>query len=128
MKEKWIDLLFKHKGSFATYQEPLGAIIGHEVDIILNEEKPYTPLLRRKASPDSPRAREALEVHIKELMDLGVLRKVKHNEQIEVTTAVIIAWHNGKSSISGIFRALTTYIIPDRSPIPRINEKFTQLS
>ena len=96
MKEKLIDLLFKCKNAFATDKEPLGAIIGHEVDIILNVEKPYPPLLRRPAYPASPRAREASEVHIKELMDLGVLRKVGHNEQVEVTTPVIITWNNGK--------------------------------
>ncbi|MBW0520899.1 hypothetical protein O181_060614 [Austropuccinia psidii MF-1] len=81
LKEKLIDLLFKFKNAFATDKEPLGAIIGHEVDIILNVEKPYPPLLRRPAYPASPRAREALEVHIKELTELGVLRKVGHNEQ-----------------------------------------------
>ncbi|MBW0511831.1 hypothetical protein O181_051546 [Austropuccinia psidii MF-1] len=91
MKEKMIDLFFKYKNSFATDEEPLGAIIENEVDIILNVEKPYPPLLRRPAYPASPRAREALEVHIEELMGLGVLRKVGHNEQVEVTTPVIIA-------------------------------------
>ncbi|MBW0542451.1 hypothetical protein O181_082166 [Austropuccinia psidii MF-1] len=96
MKEKLIDLSFKYKNAFATDKEPLGAIIGHEVDIILNVEKPSPPVLRRPANPASPRAREALEVHIKELMDLEVLRKVGHNEQVEVTTPVIITWHNGK--------------------------------
>ncbi|MBW0544509.1 hypothetical protein O181_084224 [Austropuccinia psidii MF-1] len=96
LKEKLIDLLFKYKNSFATDKAPLGVIIGHEVDIIPNVEKPYPPLLRRPAYPAIPRAREALEVHIKELMDLGVLRKVGHNEQVEVTTPVIINWHAGK--------------------------------
>ncbi|MBW0490916.1 hypothetical protein O181_030631 [Austropuccinia psidii MF-1] len=96
MKEKLINLLFKYKNAFATDKEPLGSIIGNEVDIILNVEKPYPPLLRRPAYPASPRAREALEVHIKELMDPEVLRKVGHKEQVEVTTPVIITWHNGK--------------------------------
>ncbi|MBW0528034.1 hypothetical protein O181_067749 [Austropuccinia psidii MF-1] len=72
MKEKLIDPLFQYKKAFATEKEPLGAIIGHEVDIILNVEKPFPPLLRRPAYPASPRAREALEVQIKEIMDLGV--------------------------------------------------------
>ncbi|MBW0567709.1 hypothetical protein O181_107424 [Austropuccinia psidii MF-1] len=128
MKEKLIDLLFKYKNAFATDKEPRGAIIGHEVDIILNVENPYPPLLRRPAYPASPRAREALEVHIKELMDLGVLRKIGHNEHVEVTTPVIMAWHNAKSRMVGGFTALNTYTIPDIYPIPRIHETLRQLS
>ncbi|MBW0484770.1 hypothetical protein O181_024485 [Austropuccinia psidii MF-1] len=128
MKEKLIDLLFKYKNAFATDKEPLGATIGHEVDIILNVEKPYPPPLRRPAYPASPRARQALEVHIKEFIDLGVLRKVGHNEQVEVITPVIITWHNGKSRMVGDFSALNTYTIPYRYPIPRTHERLTQLS
>ncbi|MBW0568551.1 hypothetical protein O181_108266 [Austropuccinia psidii MF-1] len=128
MKEKLIDLLYKYKNFFATAKEPLGAIIGHEVDIIFNVEQFHPPLLRRPAYPAIPRARESLEVHIKELMDLGVLRKVGHNEQVEVTTPVIIMFHNGKSRMVGDFRALSTCTIPDRYPIPRIHETSIQLS
>ncbi|MBW0561459.1 hypothetical protein O181_101174 [Austropuccinia psidii MF-1] len=61
-------------------------------------------------------------------MDLGGLRKVGHNEQVEVTTPVIITWHNGKSRMVGDLRAFNTYNIPDRYPIPRIHETLTQLS
>ncbi|MBW0534877.1 hypothetical protein O181_074592 [Austropuccinia psidii MF-1] len=128
MKEKLIDLLFKHKNAFATDKEPLGTIIGHEVDIILNVENLYAPLLIRTAYPASPRARESLEVHIKELVDLGALRKVEHNEQVEVTTPVIRTWNNGKSRMVGDVRSLKTYPIPDRYPISRIHETLTQLS
>ncbi|MBW0513746.1 hypothetical protein O181_053461 [Austropuccinia psidii MF-1] len=117
-----IDLSFKYKNAFATAKEPLGAIIGREVDIILNIQKPYPPLLRRPAYPASPRAREASEVHIKELRNVG------HNQQVEVTTPVIIAWNNGKSRTVGDFRALNTYTITDRYPIPRIHETLTELS
>ncbi|MBW0517400.1 hypothetical protein O181_057115 [Austropuccinia psidii MF-1] len=90
MKEKLIEFLFKYKNAIETEKEPLCAMIGYEVDIILNVGKPYPPLLRIPAYAASPRAREALEVHIKNLMDLGVLSKVGHNEQVEVTTPVII--------------------------------------
>ncbi|MBW0558469.1 hypothetical protein O181_098184 [Austropuccinia psidii MF-1] len=128
MKAKLIYLLFKYKIAFETDKEPLGAIIGQVVDIIVNVEKPYPPLLGRPAYPASPRAREALEVQIKELMDLGVLRKVGHNEQVEVTIPVIITWHNGKSRMVGDIIALNTYTIPDRCPIPRIHETLIQIS
>jgi hypothetical protein len=39
--------------------------------------------------PSSPKSREALETHFKEL-DLQVLRKVVHNEQVDITTPGII--------------------------------------
>ncbi|MBW0567873.1 hypothetical protein O181_107588 [Austropuccinia psidii MF-1] len=57
---------------------------------MLNVERPYPPLLRRPSYPDSARAREALEIPINELMKLGVLRNVGHNEEVEVTTPLII--------------------------------------
>ncbi|MBW0570674.1 hypothetical protein O181_110389 [Austropuccinia psidii MF-1] len=72
-------VLYDHKGEFASDKEPLEAIIGHEADIILNIERPYPPLLRRPAYPESLKSRQALETHIKELLDFGVIRKVCHN-------------------------------------------------
>ncbi|MBW0543317.1 hypothetical protein O181_083032 [Austropuccinia psidii MF-1] len=95
---------------------------------MLNVERPYPPLLRRPAYPASPRAREALEIYINELMKLGVLRNSGHNEEVEFTTPVIITCHNDKSRMVGDFTALDTYTIPDRYPIPKIHETLTQLS
>ncbi|MBW0524428.1 hypothetical protein O181_064143 [Austropuccinia psidii MF-1] len=121
-------LLYDHKGAFESDKEPLGEIIGHEVDIILNIERPYPPLLRRPAYPASPRSRDALEIHIKELLDLGVIRNVGNNEEVEITTQVIVALHNGKSRMVGDFRALNTYILPERYPILKIQIALTQIS
>ncbi|MBW0465443.1 hypothetical protein O181_005158 [Austropuccinia psidii MF-1] len=128
MKGGLIDLLFKYKRAFETDKEPLGAIIGHEIEIIANAEKPYPLLLRRPSYPASPSTRKALEEHIKELMDLWVSRKVGHNEQVKLTKTVIITWHNEKSRMVGYFRALNTYNIPGRYPIPRIHETSKQFS
>ncbi|MBW0569541.1 hypothetical protein O181_109256 [Austropuccinia psidii MF-1] len=191
MKEELIEILFQCREAFASDDEPLAAIKGHEVEIILNLERPYPPLLRipaypashrgrealeghineliklgvlrkveqneevevtspviitwhndksgivslpypllfrRPAYPASPRAQEALESHFNDLMKLGVLRKLGHNEELEVTSPVIITWNNDKSRMVGDFRALDTYTIPDRYPIPRIHETLTQLS
>ncbi|MBW0570928.1 hypothetical protein O181_110643 [Austropuccinia psidii MF-1] len=121
-------LLYDHRGAFASNKEPFGEIIGHEVDIILNIERPYPPLLRRTAYPASPKSREALEIPIKELLDLGVIRKVGHNEEVEITTLVIVAWHNGKFRMVGNFRTLNTYTVPHRYPIPKIQIALTQIS
>ncbi|MBW0526504.1 hypothetical protein O181_066219 [Austropuccinia psidii MF-1] len=98
-------LLYDHREAFALDKEPLGAIIGHEVDIILNIERPYPPLLRRPAYPTSHKSREALEIHIEELLDLGVIQKVGHNDEGEIPTPFIAAWYNGKSRMVGAFRA-----------------------
>ncbi|MBW0531811.1 hypothetical protein O181_071526 [Austropuccinia psidii MF-1] len=128
MKEELIEFFFKYREAFAPDNEPLGVIKGHEVEIMLNVKRPSPPLLRRPAYPASPWAREALESHIDELVTLGVLRKVGQNEEVEVTMPVIIIWNNYESSMVGYLRALNTYIIPDRYPIPRIHETLTQLS
>ncbi|MBW0471025.1 hypothetical protein O181_010740 [Austropuccinia psidii MF-1] len=120
-------LLYDHKEAFASDKEPLGAIIGHEVDIILNIERTYPPLLRIPAYPESPKSREALEFYIKELLDLGVIRKAGNNEEVEITTHVIVAWHNGKSRMVGDFRALKTYTVPDKYPIPKIQIPLTHI-
>ncbi|MBW0589744.1 hypothetical protein O181_129459 [Austropuccinia psidii MF-1] len=44
-------LLYDHREAFASDKEPLGEIIGHKADIILNIERLYPPLLRRPAYP-----------------------------------------------------------------------------
>ncbi|MBW0570873.1 hypothetical protein O181_110588 [Austropuccinia psidii MF-1] len=80
MRNDLINVLYTYEIAFASDNEPLGAIKGKDVDINLNIARPYPPVLRRPAYPFSPRAREALENHIQELIQLGVLRKVSHNE------------------------------------------------
>ncbi|MBW0463221.1 hypothetical protein O181_002936 [Austropuccinia psidii MF-1] len=102
------------KNSNLNNKNPLGETIGNEVDIILNIERPYPPLLRRPAYPESPKSREALEINIKELLHLGVIRKVGHNVEVGIATPVIVAWHNGKSRMAGEFEALIAYTVPDR--------------
>ncbi|MBW0471154.1 hypothetical protein O181_010869 [Austropuccinia psidii MF-1] len=121
-------LLYDHKEAFASDKEPLGETIGHEVDITLNIQRPYPPLFRRHAYPASLESIEALEIHIKELVDLGVIRKVGNNEEVEIATPVIVAGNNGKSRMIGDFRALNTYTVPERYPIPQIQIALMQIS
>ncbi|MBW0565949.1 hypothetical protein O181_105664 [Austropuccinia psidii MF-1] len=91
MRPDLIDVLYTYKNAFASDNEPLGTIKGYEVDITLNIDRTYPQVLRRQAYPASPRAIEALEKHIQELIQLGLLSKAGHNEEVEVTTPVIIA-------------------------------------
>ncbi|MBW0545796.1 hypothetical protein O181_085511 [Austropuccinia psidii MF-1] len=97
MRHVFLDVLYTYKNAFASDNEPVGAIKGHEVHITLDIDIPYPPILRIPAYLESPRAKETLEKHIQELIQLGVLRKVGHNEEVEVKTPVIIAWNNDES-------------------------------
>ncbi|MBW0534518.1 hypothetical protein O181_074233 [Austropuccinia psidii MF-1] len=128
MRHELINVLYTYNYLFSSDNEPLGAIKGHEVDITLNIDRPYPPVLRTPAYPARPRAREAIGKHIKELIQFGLLRKVVHNEEVEVGTPVIISWHNDKSRMVGDFTSLNTYTDPDKYLIPRIQETLTQLS
>ncbi|MBW0543832.1 hypothetical protein O181_083547 [Austropuccinia psidii MF-1] len=96
--------------------------------MILNIEIPHPPILRRPTYPASSKSREFLKIHMQELVDLGVIRKVGHNEEVEITTAVILEYHNGKSRMVGDFRALNTYTVPDKYPIPIIQISLTHIS
>ncbi|MBW0513338.1 hypothetical protein O181_053053 [Austropuccinia psidii MF-1] len=90
MKADLIEILFKYREAFASDNEPLEAIQGHEVDIILHFERHYPLLSRIQAYPVSPKAKGELETHINELMKLEALRKVERNEEVEVKNPVII--------------------------------------
>ncbi|MBW0479073.1 hypothetical protein O181_018788 [Austropuccinia psidii MF-1] len=128
MRHELIDVLYTYKNSFASDNEPLGAIEGHEAYITLNIDRPCPPVLRRTTYQASTRAGEAFEKHIQELIKHGVLRKLSHNEEVEVTTPVIIFWSNDKSRMVGDFSELNNYTVPDRYPIFRIQETWTQLA
>ncbi|MBW0591449.1 hypothetical protein O181_131164 [Austropuccinia psidii MF-1] len=80
------------------------------------------------AYPESPKSGEFLEIHFKQLPDLGLIRKVGLNEELERTTPVIVVWHNGKSRMARDFRAMNTYTVPERYPIPKIQISLTQIS
>ncbi|MBW0551003.1 hypothetical protein O181_090718 [Austropuccinia psidii MF-1] len=54
MKEDMIKIFFQEREAFTSDNESLGAIKGHEVEIILNLERPYPLLLRRPDYPASP--------------------------------------------------------------------------
>ncbi|MBW0498106.1 hypothetical protein O181_037821 [Austropuccinia psidii MF-1] len=94
-------LLYDRKEAFSSDKEPLGEIFGNDGDIILNIERPYPPQLRSPEHPESLKSREALEIHIEELLDFGLINKVGKNEEVEITTPVIVAWHKGKFRMVG---------------------------
>ncbi|KAG0140245.1 hypothetical protein CROQUDRAFT_16213, partial [Cronartium quercuum f. sp. fusiforme G11] len=93
------NIIRKFHKAFALGDMEIGAVKNHEVEIKLTVEKPYPPILRKAAYPASPRNRVEIERHIKELIEYGILRKVGTNEEVEVTSPVVVAWHNNKSQV-----------------------------
>ncbi|MBW0500514.1 hypothetical protein O181_040229 [Austropuccinia psidii MF-1] len=126
-RKELIDVLYPYKNAFASDNETLGTIRGHEVDITYNIDRPYPPVMRIPAHPANCRARESLEKHIQDPIQLGVIRNVGHNEEVEVTTPAIIYWDNDQSRIAGDFRGMNTYTAPDRYQYSRIQKTLTQL-
>ncbi|MBW0495196.1 hypothetical protein O181_034911 [Austropuccinia psidii MF-1] len=94
-----LKILRKNRPAFAIGEEPLGKIRGHDIELYLDVERPYPPMLRRPPYPESLEIRKEIEKHINELLDMDVIRNVGHNDIVEITTPVLITWHDGKSRL-----------------------------
>ncbi|MBW0565095.1 hypothetical protein O181_104810 [Austropuccinia psidii MF-1] len=106
--------------AFAIGEEPLGKIKGHDIKLYLDVERPYPPMLRRPPYAASLETRKEIEKQLHELLNMDFIRKIGHNEIMEITTPVLITWHDGKSRLCGGFSALNNYTKADRYPSPRI--------
>ncbi|MBW0566177.1 hypothetical protein O181_105892 [Austropuccinia psidii MF-1] len=115
-----LKMLRKNRPAFVIGEEPLGKIRGNNIELYLDVERPYPPMFRRPPYPESLETTKQIEKHINELLEMDVIRKIGHNEIVEITTPVLITWHDGRSKICGDFRALNNYNKADRYPIHRI--------
>ncbi|MBW0485973.1 hypothetical protein O181_025688 [Austropuccinia psidii MF-1] len=84
-------------------------------------------MLRRPPYPESLETRKEIEKPDNELLDMDVIRKIGHNEIVEIITPVLITWNDGKSRLCGDFRALNNYKKADRYLIPRIAHALDKL-
>ncbi|MBW0572461.1 hypothetical protein O181_112176, partial [Austropuccinia psidii MF-1] len=121
-------MLRKSRPAIATGEEPLGKIKGHDIELYLDVERPYPPMLRRPPYPGILETRKEIEKHINELLDMDGIRKIGHNEIVEITTSVLITWNFGNSRLCGDFRALNNFTKADRYPIPRITHALDKLA
>ncbi|MBW0490960.1 hypothetical protein O181_030675 [Austropuccinia psidii MF-1] len=97
------------------------------MELYLDVERPDPPMLRRPPYPAGLETRKEIEKHINELLNMDVIRKIGHNEIVEITTPVLITWHDGESKLCGDFRALNIYTKAERYPIPRIPHSLDKL-
>ncbi|MBW0463627.1 hypothetical protein O181_003342 [Austropuccinia psidii MF-1] len=97
-----LKMLRKNRPAFAIGDKSLGKIRGHYIELYLDVERPYPPMLR-------------------------IPYPIRHNEIVDITTPVLITWHDSKSRLCGDFRALNNYTKADRYPIPRIPHALDKL-
>ncbi|MBW0490371.1 hypothetical protein O181_030086 [Austropuccinia psidii MF-1] len=120
LEDAHIQILRRNRPAFSLSKEPLGKIRGQDIELYLNVERPYPPMLRRSPYPERIKTRKKIEKYINELLHLDVIRKIGQNEIVEITTSVLITWNDGKSRLWGDFRALHNCTKAHRYPIPRI--------
>ncbi|MBW0497054.1 hypothetical protein O181_036769 [Austropuccinia psidii MF-1] len=123
-----LKILRKNRPAFAIGEEPLGNIRGHDIELYLEVERPYPPMVRRPLYPASLETRKKIQKHINELVERDVIRKNGHNELLEITTLVLITFHYGKSRLCGDSRDLNNYTKAGRYPIARIPHALDKLA
>ncbi|MBW0465457.1 hypothetical protein O181_005172 [Austropuccinia psidii MF-1] len=89
-KPGFLKILRKNRPEFRFGEGQLGKISGHHVELHLDVEGPYPTRIRRPPYPEILETREEIEKHVNELLDMDVIRKIGHNEIVEITTAVLI--------------------------------------
>ncbi|MBW0471156.1 hypothetical protein O181_010871 [Austropuccinia psidii MF-1] len=72
-------ILRKNRTASSIAEEPLGKIRGHDIELYLVVERPYTPMLRRPPYQASLETRNEIEKHVNELLDMDVIRKIGYN-------------------------------------------------
>ncbi|MBW0477247.1 hypothetical protein O181_016962 [Austropuccinia psidii MF-1] len=120
--------LRKNRLTFGIGEEPLSKLRGHDIELYLYLEIPYPPMLRKPPYSASLENRKEIEKHLSELPDMDLIRKIGHNGIVDLTTPVIITWHDGKSRFCEDFRELNNYTKADSYPIPRIPPALDKLS
>ncbi|MBW0470652.1 hypothetical protein O181_010367 [Austropuccinia psidii MF-1] len=121
-------MLQKNRPAFAMVEDPLGKIRGHDIELYLDMEKPYPPILRRPPNPASLVTRKQIEKNINEILEIDFIRKIGHNEIVEITTPVIITENDGKYRLCGDFTVLNNNTNADRYPIPSIPHALDKLA
>ncbi|MBW0478686.1 hypothetical protein O181_018401 [Austropuccinia psidii MF-1] len=74
-----LKMLRNNRPEFAIGEEPLGKIRGNDIELYLDVERPYPPMLRGPPYAESLETRKEIEKHINELLDMDIIRKIGQN-------------------------------------------------
>ncbi|MBW0492511.1 hypothetical protein O181_032226 [Austropuccinia psidii MF-1] len=74
-----LEILRKNRPPFTIGEEHLGKMRAHDIELYLDVEIPYPPILRRPPYSESVETRKEIEKHINELLDMDIIRKIGHN-------------------------------------------------
>ncbi|MBW0567846.1 hypothetical protein O181_107561 [Austropuccinia psidii MF-1] len=75
-----LKMLRKNRPAFAIVEEPLSKIRVNDIELYLDVERTYPPMLRRPPYPASLETRKEIEKHVNKLLDMDFMRKIGHNE------------------------------------------------
>ncbi|MBW0490775.1 hypothetical protein O181_030490 [Austropuccinia psidii MF-1] len=120
-------MLRKNRPAFSIGKKLQRKIRGHNIELYLDVERPSPPMRRRPPYPEGLETMKEIEEHTNELLDMDVIRKIQHNGIVEITTPVLITWHDGNYRLCGDFRALNDYTKADRYHIPMIPHALDKL-
>ncbi|MBW0479652.1 hypothetical protein O181_019367 [Austropuccinia psidii MF-1] len=63
-----LKILRKNRPAFSIGEEPLRKIRGHDIELYIDVERPYPPILRRPPYLESLETRKEISKHINELL------------------------------------------------------------
>ncbi|MBW0466687.1 hypothetical protein O181_006402 [Austropuccinia psidii MF-1] len=84
-------------------------------------------MLRGPTYPENLETRKEIDKQINELLEMDLIRNIKNNKIVNITTPVLITWNFKKSRFCVDFSALNNYTKADRYSIPRIHHALDKL-
>jgi hypothetical protein len=117
-------LIRSYPMAFAHGSHQLGNHNKHSMVIQLEMPEPMPAHLRKNPYPSSLQAKKDVNDTIDELIRWKIIRPSKS----PFSAPAVMIYRHGKPHMVVDYRALNTYMIPDRYPLPRIQESLVQLS
>lgn len=107
----------------ALFENVIGKYNNTEIKLQIKQEA--VPIFCKHRAPPL-QLKEKIESELKYLEEQGVITKVKHNDW--ATPLVPVLKHDGSLRLCGDYRiTINKFLIPDRYPIPRIDDVFRRL-